>query len=217
MKIILSVMLLLSLSFVTHAQEQITPEVAKTSNPTSTDSNIGLFLEPALTFEIGRMNLTYLPPYSNSRDETYGVGLGGRLGFHAYDTFFLALDGRYSRLNYDSSTLAGEGSANSYNLGLTLGGQTPLAGLRLWATYLFTGILNPSTIKEVDLKFKGLNGVRLGGGFYVAMFSVNLEYQYAKYSSTVIENSGAILPGQQNTMKGTQHSYILSASFPISL
>lgn len=108
---------------------------------------------------------------------------------HASDTLFLALDGRYARPTYDSSALGGRAEASVYNTGLTLGVQTPLAGIRVWGTYLFDGELIPNSIKDVDVKFGDFEGYRVGAGVYFAVVSVNLEYQEGKYYSTTVEDA----------------------------
>jgi hypothetical protein len=180
--------------------------------------NAGLFLEPALTYQQGEMKVTY-PYFNDSTEKTNGFGLGLRLGFHVYDSFFVAADGRYGKLHYDSSALGGSANAETSNLGLTVGAQTPLAGVRVWGTYVLTGGLNPDAIGStipVDVKFNNPKGYRVGAGVYIAMVSLNLEYQELKYDSTTLEKAGPIT-GNSDDVKGTDKQYILSVSFPVAL
>ena len=142
--------------------------------------------------------------------------MGLRIGGHVYESVFLAVDGRYSRPTYDSSALGDSATANAYNAGLTLGVQTPVAGLRVWGTYILTGSLDPEKINSVDVKFNDLKGYRIGAGLYIASFSVNLEYQDAKYDSTTVQELGP-LSGNFDSITGRDKSYILSVSFPVSL
>lgn len=176
----------------------------------------GLFLEPALTYQTGETTVSYPSPFSNSEENVEGLGLGLRVGVHASDALFLALDGRYARPTYDSSALGGRAEASVYNTGLTLGVQTPLAGLRVWGTYLFDGELNPNSIKDIDVKFGDFEGYRVGAGVYFAVVSVNLEYQEGKYYSTTVEDARGFT-GTYDSITAKDQSYILSVSFPIPL
>ena len=176
----------------------------------------GLFVEPAVTYETGKVDVSYSSPLSDSSEDLKGFGLGLRIGGHVYESVFLAVDGRYSRPTYDSSALGDSATANAYNAGLTLGVQTPVAGLRVWGTYILTGSLDPEKINSVDVKFNDLKGYRIGAGLYIASFSVNLEYQDAKYDSTTVQELGP-LSGNFDSITGRDKSYILSVSFPVSL
>lgn len=176
----------------------------------------GIYLEPAITYQTGDTTVTYPGPFSDSTEKVKGLGLGVRLGMHVHETIFLAVDGRYARPNYESSALNGSADADASNLGLTLGAQTPLAGIRVWGTYILTGNLNPQEISGVDVKFNDFKGYRVGGGLYIGSIGVNLEYQDAKYDSTTIEKAGPI-SGNLDSVKGSDKSYILSVSFPVSL
>lgn len=176
----------------------------------------GLFVEPAITYQWGDTNVSYPAPFSDSTESIKGYGLGLRLGGHVYDTVFLALDGRYARPRYDSSALGGEADASAYNAGLTLGAQTPLLGIRVWGTYIFTGELDPDEINGADVKFEDFRGYRVGAGIRFAFVSVNLEYQDGKYDKATLQNGG-IFGGTSDDVDGRDKSYILSLSFPLSL
>ncbi|MBC7370777.1 MAG: hypothetical protein H7326_04380 [Bdellovibrionaceae bacterium] len=176
----------------------------------------GLFIEPSVTYQSGEMKVVYPNNLlSESTEKTTGLGVGLRLGFHAFDTVIIAADGRYAKPNYESSALGGSAPADMSNLGVTLGLQTPLAGVRVWGTYLVSGSLDPQDIRGTDVKFNNPKGYRVGAGVYVAMVSVNLEYQDVKYDSITAEKWGFV--GNFNDVKGTDKSYILSVSFPIAL
>ncbi len=184
---------------------------------TNNNKGGGLFIEPALTYESGTLKLTYPAPGGSSNETVRGLGIGGRLGFHFYDVLFGALDLRYSKPRYESAVLSESGDATAYNGGLTLGMQTPLAGIRIWGTYIADGMLAPSVIRGVEVKYTGFNGYRVGGGFYIAMVSINLEYQEAKYKSNTISSPGLFAPGSLDNVYGTQTGYIVSLSFPFAL
>lgn len=177
----------------------------------------GLFIEPSVTYETGTLKLTYPAPFSSSNETVRGVGLGARIGFHFYDVLFGALDLRYSKPRYESAALGDSADATAYNGGLTLGVQTPLAGIRIWGTYIVDGMLDPDSIRSVDLKYTGFNGYRIGGGIYIAMVSINLEYQEAKYKSNAVTSVGPFTPGALDNVYGTQTGYIVSVSFPFAL
>lgn len=176
----------------------------------------GLFIEPLLSYQRGTVDINYAAPFSDSEEDIDGFGLGARVGVHIYESVFLALDGRYSFLNFDSSALNDEVDANSYDGSAVLGVQTPIAGLRVWAGYIFAGGIDPDEANSVDVKFTELQGYRLGLGLYVRSFSVNLEYEKADYDNTKIENAGPFT-GDVNGIDADTQKYILSLSFPVSI
>ena len=178
----------------------------------------GLFLEPALTYQKGSLKVQYPTPFlSDSNENINGYGLGVRAGVHFADILFLAADIRYSQPNYESTALNGSAKAHALNYGVTLGLQTPFFGIRLWNTFILDGSLNPDAINSVDVEYKGFNGYRIGGGLYIAIISLNLEYQEAKYKSTNVQSAGPFAPGTLDNVNGTEKSIILSVSFPLAL
>lgn len=176
----------------------------------------GLFIEPSLTYQSGKNTVSYPAPLNDSDEDVKGFGLGLRIGFHVYESLFLAADARYAMPTYDSSALGDSAESTAYNAGVTLGVQTPVAGLRVWGTYILAGELNPKDINGFDVKFNDLKGYRVGAGIYVSVVSLNLEYQDAKYDSTTIEDAGG-LSGNLDSVEGHDKSFILSVSFPVSL
>lgn len=174
----------------------------------------GLFVEPMLTYEQGDVELTYPAPFNSSKEDLKGGGIGLRFGGHIRESLFLAVDGRYSRVDYKSSVLNGEADAAAYNAGVTLGVQTPVAGLRVWGTYIFGGELDPEKIGNIDGKYEEMKGYRVGVGLYVKVVSINLEYQDAKYGKIEINDGTTIT---NNAVKPEQKSTVLSVSFPIAL
>jgi len=179
-------------------------------------SRAGLFVEPILTYQSGQTKLDYPDPLDSSTEDVKGFGVGVRLGFHVYESIFLGIDGRYSFPKYESSALDDSAESTSYNGGLTVGVQTPVAGLRVWGTYLFTGELDPKEMGDVDVKYKDLKGYRIGAGLYIGVVSLNLEYENSKYDSTEFEKLGPIT-GETSDITGDNKNYILSVSFPVSL
>lgn len=172
----------------------------------------GVFLEPSVTYTSGEMKTSY-PIFNDSTEKTTGVGLGLRLGAHVHEAIFLGADVRYSMLSMDSSALNGKADANVHNYGVTLGAQTPVAGLRVWGTYLIGGELDPKEINNVDVKFKEQTGYRVGVGFYVAVVSLNLEYQDTKFNKLESESG---LTGTTDSITGEDKAWIASVSFPVS-
>lgn len=173
----------------------------------------GLFLEPSVTYTSGEMKTTY-PVFNDSTEKTKGFGLGLRLGFHVYESVFVGADARYSMLDFDSSALNDNAEAKAYNYGVTVGAQTPVAGLRVWGTYILGGEIDPKQVGSVDVKFKDQKGYRVGAGLYVAMVSLNLEYQDTKYDTLESENG---ITGSTNSITGEDKAWIASVSFPVSL
>ena len=176
----------------------------------------GFFLEPMVTYQDLKADIEYPNTFlSDSSGEIKGPGLGLRAGGHVLDTLFLAADVRYAQPKYKDSNF--ESEAKAMNYGVVLGLQMPIAGLRLWATYIVDGNLDPKEDNSVDLKFKEAKGQRFGAGLHVAMFSVNIEYQNVKYDSTELEKIGPFANvNAQDSIELTEKGYVASVSFPIS-
>lgn len=176
----------------------------------------GFFFEPMVTYQDLKADIEYPNTFlSDSSGEVKGTGLGVRAGGHVLDTVFLAADVRYAQPKYKDSNF--ESEAKAMNYGVVLGLQMPIAGLRLWATYIVDGSLDPKEDNSVDLKFKEAKGQRFGAGLHVAMFSVNIEYQNVKYNSTELEKIGPFANvNAQDSIDLTEKGLVASVSFPIS-
>lgn len=175
----------------------------------------GFFAEPMLTYQNQEVDITYPNTFLNdSSGESKGAGLGLRLGGHVLDTLFLAADLRYAEPKYKDSNFSADAKASNY--GVTLGMQMPIVGLRIWGTYVIDGMLDPKEANNVDLKFKEAKGHRVGAGFHVAMFSVNLEYQNLKYDATELEKLGPFTNIDADNIRLKESGMIASVSFPIS-
>lgn len=176
----------------------------------------GFFVEPGVSYEFSSATIDYPGPFTTSDGRVYGLGLFARLGFHFEEMLFGAFDARYSRPTFKDTTHSLEASANSYNFALLAGVQTPVAGLRLWASYVFAGGINPEVYSNsLDMNYTGASGFRVGAGLYFMILSLNLEYQSIAYDTTV----QALGPFAVNTSFAanelTNNSFVLSVSFPI--
>ncbi len=142
------------------------------------------------------------------------AGIGFRLGGHINEVVFLAADARYGRAGFDESFYE-DADTDHYNYGITLGAQTPWAGVRVWGTSILGGEFNPNAgANDLDVKFGGANGYRVGAGLHIAAVSLNLEYQDMDYRTTDIESPGT------TTVTGvdaSQEGYSLSVGFPVEL
>jgi len=116
-----------------------------------------------------------------------------------------------SSVNYDAKSI-------STNWGPVLGIQMPALGLRVWGTYVVDGELNPEQSGSFDLKFTEAKGYRIGTGFRILAFSLNLEYQDLKYGQTTFEQIGPFSPGTSlNSVDLENKTWLVSASFPIEM
>lgn len=176
----------------------------------------GFFLEPMITYQNLKADIEYPNTFlSDSSGEIKGTGLGLRAGGHVLDTVFLAADLRYAQPKYQDSNFEADAKASNY--GVVVGLQMPIAGLRLWATYIVDGNLDPKEDQSVDLKFTEAQGLRFGAGLHVAMFSVNIEYQNVKYKKTELEELGPFTDiNAQDNIELTESGLVASVSFPIS-
>lgn len=178
----------------------------------------GLFLEPGITYEAGNTTVAYPSPLSNSTGTSNGLGFLGRAGVHVADIVFVGLDGRYAMTTYKDSAFNSESSATSTNWGPIVGVQMPIVGLRAWASYILGGALDPEKSNNVDVRFSGASGYRLGAGFKVLLVSVNLEYQKLDYGTTTLEQLGPFSAGTNfDSVKLSNSSVILSVSFPLAM
>lgn len=182
----------------------------------SSGANAGLFIEPGVTYETGKSTLDWPAPLSDSTGDVKGLGLVARLGFHVNDVLFVGGDARYSKPNFNNSANHYDASAENMNLGAVVGMQTPVAGLRVWGEYVFMGSLDPAKSNNVDVKFEDAKGYRVGVGFYVAMISLNLEYQKLSYGKSTLQQIGTI-PVGSSLGKLDDEAYIASVTFPLAL
>jgi Outer membrane protein beta-barrel domain len=178
----------------------------------------GLFIEPAITYEVGTAEVNYPSPLSNSSGSADGFGLGAKFGFHISEVVFLALDARYSKPQYKDSSVNYDSESVSTNWGPVVGIQMPNFGLRVWANAILGGELNPESSGGFDVTFKEATGYRIGAGLRLASLSLNLEYQDSKYDKTTLQQLGPFTPG--STLNGVDlenKSWIVSVSFPLEL
>jgi hypothetical protein len=179
----------------------------------------GLFVEPMLTYELGKGDVSFPKPFSSSDSKLRGWGVGTRLGVHVWDTVFIGADGRYSIPKFKDSSLGQDVKTKSWNVGPVVGLQMPtIVGLRAWGSWILAGQVDPEKDKGVDEKFGSANGWRVGAGFNILMLSLNVEYQDVKYDKTTVDQVGIFTTGfSSSDIVLNNKSWILSVSFPIAL
>lgn len=181
------------------------------------EEDAGLFVEPAITYEVGDLDVNY--PFASSSGETKGFGLGARVGFHVNDVLFVGVDGRYSKLDFQdtNSVFNYDTSADSFNVAPVIGVQMPDIGLRVWGSYILSSNMDPKEDSSIDLKFADGTGYRLGVGFKVYSVSLNLEYQKVDYDKTTIQQVGPITNTSTDGVTLKNETWIASVSFPIAI
>jgi hypothetical protein len=185
-------------------------------NNKSKDSGFGLFVEPAVTSELGSTSVNYPSPLSNSTGSSNGFGLGARLGFHISEAFFLGADARYSMPQFSDSAASYDAKAVSTNWGPVVGMQMPHLGLRVWGSYILGGELNPDKSGNLDVTYQNASGYRVGAGFRIAAISLNLEYQDLKYGQAGLEQIGPFSSASSfSGVNLNNKSWIASLSFPM--
>ena len=178
----------------------------------------GLFVEPAVTYETSSSSVNYPSPLSDSSGDLKGFGLGARLGFHFFEAFFIGLDGRYAMPKFTDSSTNYSATATGYNWGPVVGMQMPIVGLRIWASSVLGGELDPEKSGSYDVKFTEAKGYRVGAGFRIASISLNLEYQDLKYGSSILQEAGPFTVGTSfSNVNLNNKSWLASVSFPIEL
>ncbi|MFN3454059.1 MAG: hypothetical protein ACK41T_03810 [Pseudobdellovibrio sp.] len=177
----------------------------------------GLFVEPMITYEKGDTTTKY-PVFNDSKGDVDGFGLGARLGLHIGEIFFAGIDGRYAMPKFKDSNVGYDAKAVSTNYGPVVGVQTPVAGLRVWGSYVLGGSLNPEKSGNYNFKYDDAKGYRVGAGFYVAAVSLNVEYQDLKYGNATLEELGGFTPGTSfDDVELQNKSWVASISFPVEL
>ena len=179
---------------------------------------VGLFVEPALTYELGSTSINYPAPFSNSTGSAQGFGLGARLGIHLAEIFFVGLDARYSMPTFKDSSVAYEAKSVSTNWGPVVGAQMPIVGLRVWGSYILGSELNPEKSGTFDIKFQSGTGYRVGAGMRVTLVSLNLEYQQIRYGQAGLEQIGPFSSDSTfSNVNLESKTWIASVSFPLEL
>jgi hypothetical protein len=180
----------------------------------------GIFVEPGVTYEFSNSSINLPSPLNNDSGNVHGFGLMGRLGVRFADIIFVAADGRWGRPTFHDTTNNYESAATEYNYGVTAGIQTPIAGVRLWGSWIIGGGLDPDAANNLDVKYTGASGWRVGAGLYIDVVSVNFEYQHLNYSTVDVQNSQFGPFNSSTNFGGSQlsnNSYIFSLSFPVTL
>ena len=178
----------------------------------------GLFIEPAITYELAQTSINYPSPLSNSSGSIEGLGLGARLGVHIDEAFFIGMDFRYSMPSFKDSSVHSNSKSISTTWGPVIGMQMPHLGMRVWGSYLVGGELNPEKYNGLDVKFLNARGYLIGTGFRIASISLNLEYQQLKYVSTRLEQIGPFSTSSDfSSVRLSNNSWIASVSFPMAL
>lgn len=189
--------------------------LAFTTNASAQDSG-GLFLEPAVTYEQGRGEMD-LGIAGKPDGDLEGLGVGLRFGGHVSDILFLALDANYSEPEFTDENGDFDYDLKSWTAGVTLGLQTPLAGLRVWGGYIPFGEieLDGRGSNQSNLTYKDPDMWKLGAGFRVGIVSLNLEYLTGTYEKLNVRNAGPITGTYSE--KADRDSWIASVSFPLAL
>ena len=168
-----------------------------------------------MTYELGESKVDYPSPLGDSTLDANGFGIAGRLGFHINESFWIAIDGRYSMPGIDDSNYTAP--AVSTNYGPAIGIQMPNFGLRLWGVYVLGGEMDPEADGSLDVKFEEASGYRIGVGINLSIVSLNLEYQDLKYDTMKLEKIGPFSPGTSfDSVNGDLKSWIASVSFPLA-
>lgn len=177
----------------------------------------GLFLEPSLNYEQGKGKIDFKSIAQPSGD-LKGWGLGLRFGGHVSDMLFLALDGSYSQPKFTDENGNFDYDLKSWLLGVTLGAQTPVVGLRVWGSYLPLGeiTLDGRGSNDTNIVYKKPQIWKVGAGFRVYMVSLNLEYMTGEYHTLEVKNAGTLLSGDYNG-NANRNSWLASVSFPLAL
>tara|TARA_B100001971_G_scaffold215190_1_gene259706 strand:+ start:149393 stop:150004 length:612 start_codon:yes stop_codon:yes gene_type:complete len=179
----------------------------------------GVFIEPLLSYQNSDFKVDYPSPLGDSDGTITGPGIGGKIGIHIYESFLIGIDGRYSRVNFTDDDNNYDASANLYNVGPTAILQLPTdISLRLWATLITHGQMDPEKENNFDVEFTQASGRRVGAGIMLGTLSLNLEYQTISYDKTKLESVGQFNSSTSfDNVELTDEGYVMSISFPYTL
>lgn len=194
------------------------PVVLKSENEVQAEKKGGgLYVEPGITYGNLDTNINWPTPFSSSTGQVRGLGLMGRVGFHANEAIFVALDGRYVKPTFTDSSTNVDANASIYDYGPTVGIQLPYKGMRLWGQYVMGGQMDSEASNGFDYKFDQSTGYRIGAGFHVASVSLNLEYQDLGYRTNVQSALGFTTDATFDNSNLSSKGIIASISFPLGL
>jgi hypothetical protein len=176
----------------------------------SLNSFAGLYFEPAITYEKGDNTLDWPSPFSSSTGTTQGLGLDLKLGFAVESTFFAGVDASYSKPKFKNSANNYDAWATSQTIGVIVGAQMPIIGLRIWGGYILDGNLDPDQDGNIDVKFSGASGPKIGIGFKIFIVSANLEYMDLTYKTSTLQNAGPISGALDSELKNKVGLFSLS-------
>ncbi len=178
----------------------------------------GFYVEPGITYETAGTSLDWPSPFNTSSGNVKGFGVYGRVGFHIDEMFFVAADARYSMPKFTDSSVGYDAQAKAYQIAPVVGIQMPEIGLRVYGSYIPYAELDPDASGNYDVKFSNGKGFRVGAGFRVSAFSINLEYQELGYGTMTAQSIGSFNPGSDFTsVKLHQNTWVASFSFPLEL
>lgn len=181
----------------------------------SLNSFAGFYIEPGITYEKGDNTLDWPSPFSSSTGTTEGLGLDLKLGFDVSSIFFAGLDGTYSKPKFKNSATNYDAVATSETFGLIVGAQMPVVGLRIWGGYIFDGTLDPDQDENIDVKFSGATGPKIGLGFKIYFVSANIEYMDLTYKTSTLQNAGPLSGTLDSEFKSKVG--LISISMPFTL
>lgn len=205
-----------SLSWSALAQESVS-----TDYPTNdARERAGVAIEPMLIFgrddaTIKTSQLPVIQDDTSATSENFGAGL--KLGMHVGQIVTLGADGRYSR-NKLSDSAYGNASGDKWTLGPYVGAQMPVAGLRLFGTWVLAGDFDPEAGNQgFNVRFKDPQGYRVGAGFHVGPVSLNLEYESLKFNKTKVQSFGLVNGTANSEVDFESGGWLASVSFPLEL
>lgn len=172
------------------------------------------FVEPYATYEQGKADFESSSGIVSFTGDMKGLGIGARVGGHIGDIVFLALDAQYAEPEFTSTNYTTK--TRSMLAGVTLGAQTPVVGLRVWGSYLPVGTLDQDRAQGLQMKFSEPEMIKLGVGFRVGVFSVNLERLSGRYKKSEVVNDSSVFAAFTNA-DAKRESYQLGVSFPFAL
>lgn len=192
-------------------------EVVETETNDDDKKDAGFFLEPSILYETGEGKIDF-KSIAQPDGDLKGAGVGLRLGSHFKDVFFIALDAAYSEPEFTDDNGNFDYDLKSWLAGVTVGLQTPVAGLRVWGGYVPFGEIKfeGRGSNDTTVKYKDPQLWKLGAGLRIKAISLNLEYLNGDYTKLQVENAGSLLSGSYDG-DATRESWIASISFPLAL
>lgn len=176
----------------------------------------GPYLEPNIYYQVGQAYFSSPSNIISYNGKLEGFGVGTKAGFHVWEIGFAGLDVMYMLPRFTDTEGRYSTNTRTWLVGFMAGAQMPIVGFRVWAGFLPFGQTDQDRDRGYEIKLSNPNLFKLGAGFAIMPFSINLEYLWGTYGKTEVTNNNATVTAIDGVSARTE-GFLLGVSFPLSL